>query len=216
MKLERLVDLPRGSDRHLVRRLTQLYLGLVAFGTSVAFMVRARLGLAPWDVFHQGVARQIGIRIGWVTIATSLIVLVLWIPLHQKLGIGTLSNAVVVGLSVNAALVTIPAPGLLWVRVCFLVIGVVLNGIATGLYIGAGLGPGPRDGLMTGIARRGHSLRATRTALEVGVLVLGWILGGTVGVGTVLYALAIGPLAHIFMPLFTFVPAARTAHGRAT
>lgn len=171
-------------------------------------MVRARLGLAPWDVLHQGIARQVGIRLGWAVIAVSLVVLALWIPMRQKLGVGTLANAIVVGLSVNAGLLLVPHPTHTWARAALLGSGVVLNGIATGLYIGAGLGPGPRDGLMTGIARRGHSIRMTRTALEITVLVLGWLLGGTVGLGTALYALAIGPLAHVFMPLLTFRPRA--------
>jgi uncharacterized membrane protein YczE len=202
----RFVELPAPHERYLTRRFVQLLVGLAGFGASVAFMVRARLGLAPWDVLHQGVARQTGIRLGWVVIGVSLLVLTLWIPLHQRLGLGTISNAVIVGLSINACLVVLPTVDGIWLRILFLVIGVVLNGAATGLYIGAGLGPGPRDGLMTGIARRGHSIRATRTALEISVLLLGWLLGGTVGLGTAFYALAIGPLAHFFIPKLTFVP----------
>jgi uncharacterized membrane protein YczE len=200
------MELPDRAERRLTRRVVQLLLGLIGFGSSVAFMVRSRLGLAPWDVLHQGVARQTGIRLGWVVIGVSLTVLLLWIPLHQRLGLGTLSNAVFVGLSILATLIVLPTVHAMWMRVLFLVAGVVLNGAATGLYIGAGLGPGPRDGLMTGIARRGHSIRATRTALEVSVLILGWSLGGTVGLGTALYALTIGPLAHFFIPKLTFAP----------
>jgi uncharacterized membrane protein YczE len=204
--LGRFVELPAPHERYLTRRFVQLLVGLAGFGGSVAFMVRARLGLAPWDVLHQGVARQSGIRLGWVVIGVSLIVLILWIPLHQRLGVGTIANAVMVGLGINAGLIVLPSVHATWARVLFLTIGVVLNGAATGLYIGAGLGPGPRDGLMTGIARCGHSIRATRTALEISVLILGWLLGGTVGLGTAFYALAIGPLAHFFIPKLTFVP----------
>ncbi|MDQ3877323.1 MAG: hypothetical protein M3290_03080 [Actinomycetota bacterium] len=202
--MPRWIDLPHPTEPFLVRRLSQLFVGLVAFGVSVALMVRARLGLAPWDVLHQGIAKQTGIRLGWVVIAVSLVVLSLWIPLRQPLGIGTLANAIVVGLSVNGALIVLPQVDQGWVRVVLLATGVILNGVATGLYIGAGLGPGPRDGLMTGVAQRGHSIRSTRTALEVTVLILGWFLGGTVGVGTAVYAIAIGSLAHVFIPRFTF------------
>ncbi|MDQ4143042.1 MAG: hypothetical protein M3198_04720 [Actinomycetota bacterium] len=185
------------------RRLVQLYAGLALYGLSSALLVEARLGLDPWDVLHQGASRRSGISIGICTVIIGMIVLLLWIPLRQRPGLGTVSNAILVGLAVDASLELLSAPDHAAWQWGFLVSGVVLNGIATGMYIGAGLGPGPRDGLMTGIAARGRSLRAVRTLIELTVLVVGWLLGGTVGVGTVLYALAIGPLAHIFIPAFT-------------
>jgi uncharacterized membrane protein YczE len=185
------------------RRLMQLFAGLIGFGVSLSLMVKAHLGLGPWDVLHQGIARQTGLLIGWVVIGISALVLLLWVPLRERPGIGTAANAIAVGLTVNAALVTLPDPRRLTLRVLFLLVGIVANGIATGLYIGAGLGAGPRDGLMTGLARRGHSIRAARTSIELLVLGVGWMLGGTVGIGTVLYAFGIGPLAHYFIPRLT-------------
>jgi uncharacterized membrane protein YczE len=184
----------------LARRLRNLYAGLILFGVSMALMLRAELGLDSWDVLHQGLARKTGLQFGWVVIAIGALVLLLWVPLRQRPGFGTVSNVVVVGLAVDAALDVLPAPSAMAVRIAFLVVGIVANGVATGLYIGAGLGPGPRDGLMTGLAARGHSIRVKRTAIEVSVLGVGWLLGGSVGVGTVLYAVAIGPLAHYFIP----------------
>jgi uncharacterized membrane protein YczE len=189
-------------------RLAQLYGGLVLYGISSSLLVLAGLGLDPWDVFHQGLSRTFGLAIGTWAILVGGAVLLLWIPLRQKPGVGTVSNVVLVGLTMNVVLGHVHPPHALSVRVACLVCGVLLNGIATGAYIGAGLGPGPRDGLMTGLATRGHSIRVVRTGIEVTVLVTGWLLGGTVGVGTVLYALAIGPLAHFFVPLF--------ARGRPT
>ena len=191
-----------------VRRLTQLYVGLALYGVSMALMIRSGLGLDPWDVFHQGLARQTGLSFGTVTIAVGAVVLLLWIPLRQRPGLGTISNVVVIGLVVDATLALLPAGGPLPLRIALLVVGIVANGAATGLYIGAHLGPGPRDGLMTGyVARRpGRSIRLVRTVIEVTVLALGWLLGGTVGVGTVAYALAIGPLAQFFIPLFAVAP----------
>jgi uncharacterized membrane protein YczE len=193
--------------RHrLVRRLVQLQLGLVLYGTSMALLVEARLGLDPWDVFHQGIARRAGLHLGWVVIAVGAVVLLLWIPLRQWPGIGTVSNVVVIGLAVDAALALLPTPHVLAVRLAFMVGGILGNGVATGLYIGARLGPGPRDGLMTGYAARGHSIRVVRTVIEVTVLVVGWLLGGTVGWATLIYAVTIGPLAHVFIPLFSVRP----------
>ncbi len=194
------------ASRRLVRRLLHLYAGLGLFGLSLALMVESGLGLDPWDVFHQGLAEQAGVSLGLVVISVGAVVLLLWIPLHQRPGIGTISNVVVVGLAVDAALTLLPHPQAMTLRVAFLVIGVVANGVATALYVGAGLGPGPRDGLMTGLARRGLSVRAARTAIELSVLAAGWLLGGTVGVGTVLYALGIGPLVHILLPKLEIVP----------
>jgi uncharacterized membrane protein YczE len=163
-------------------------------------IVASGLGLGPWDVFHQGLSKQVGVSLGWVVIAVGLAVLLLWIPLRQRPGLGTISNAIVIGLVIDATLTLLSQPASMSGRAGVLVAGVVINGVATGLYIGAGLGPGPRDGLMTGLAARGHSIRVVRTAIELTVLVIGWILGGTVGVGTILYALSIGPLAHFFLP----------------
>jgi uncharacterized membrane protein YczE len=189
-------------------RLVQLYLGLVLYGISSSLLVLADLGLDPWDVFHQGLSRTFGLAIGTWAIIVGAIVLLLWIPLRQRPGIGTLSNVVLVGLTMNVVLGHVDAPHAMAARIACLACGVFLNGVATGAYIGAGLGPGPRDGLMTGLAARGHSIRVVRTGLEVTVLVVGWLLGGTVGLGTVVYALSIGPLAHVFIPLF--------ARGRPT
>jgi uncharacterized membrane protein YczE len=194
-------------------KLPKLYAGLVLFGVSMALMLRARLGLDSWDVLHQGVSRRTGLPFGWVVIAVGALVLLLWVPLQQRPGLGTVSNVIVVGLAVDVALDVVPAPAPLWARVVFLTVGIVANGLATGLYIGAGLGPGPRDGLMTGLAARGHSIRVVRTSIELTVLGAGWLLGGTVGVGTVAYAVAIGPLAHYFIPRFATTSASGGSSG---
>ena len=191
------------GDVSMKRRLVQLLIGLYLFGASIGLLLRADLGLDPWDVLHQGISAQTDVSMGLVVIAVSVLVLALWVPLRQRPGIGTLANTVLVGLSLNISLAVLPAPSGLPARVALLLSGVIGNGVATGLYIGASLGPGPRDGLMTGLAARGVSIRVARTVLEVTVLVAGWLLGGTVGVGTLVYALAIGPLAHVFIPLFT-------------
>jgi len=184
-------------------RLVQLYGGLVLYGVSSSLLVLAGLGLDPWDVFHQGLSRTFGLAIGTWAIIVGVVVLLLWIPLRQRPGIGTLSNVILVGLTMNVVLGHFDAPHAMAARIACLVCGVFLNGVATGAYIGAGFGPGPRDGLMTGLAARGHSIRVVRTGLEVTVLVTGWLLGGTVGIGTLVYALSIGPLAHLFIPLFS-------------
>lgn len=193
---------PIPADARL-RRMIQLLVGLLVYGISSALLIEAVLGIDPWDVLHQGISNKTGISIGVVTIAVGALVLLGWIPLKQRPGLGTIANAVVIGLAMDAALNLLPRPDDLWVRVIFLALGILFNGIATGLYIGAGMGPGPRDGLMTGIAARGHSIRVVRTGLEVTVLLLGWALGGNVGVGTVAYALLIGPIAHVTIPTFT-------------
>jgi uncharacterized membrane protein YczE len=190
-------------------RLIQLVGGLLLFGVSLALLVRSRLGLDPWDVFHQGLAIRSGIPIGTVSILAGAVVLLLWIPLGQRPGIGTIANVILVGLALDATLVMMPVPTDPGVRWAFLIVGIVLNGIATGAYIGAALGPGPRDGLMVGLANRGHSLRVVRTAIELTVLVVGWLLGGTVGVGTVLFAVAIGPIVHVTLPALTRRPRSR-------
>ncbi|MEU6075186.1 hypothetical protein [Micromonospora sp. NPDC047074] len=197
---------PIGNLRYRpARRLAQLYAGLVLYGVSMTLMINSGLGLDPWDVFHQGLSELTGLSFGTVTIAVGALVLLLWIPLRQRPGLGTVSNVLVIGLVVDATLALLPAGGPLAARIALLAAGIVANGAATALYLGARLGPGPRDGLMTGyVARRpGRSVRLVRTVIEVTVLALGWLLGGTVGVGTVAYALAIGPLTQAFLPLFT-------------
>jgi uncharacterized membrane protein YczE len=181
-------------------RIVQLLIGLVAFGTSGAFLVRADLGLDPWDVLHQGLSRQTGLSIGTWSILVGVVVLLLWVPLRLRPGIGTVCNVVLIGLSLDTALRLLPQSQDLAVRWAYLVGGIVLCGVATGAYIGAAFGPGPRDGLMVGLANRGHSIRVVRTAVELGVLATGFLLGGTVGIGTVLFAVSIGPIAHITIP----------------
>ncbi|GGO15828.1 membrane protein [Micromonospora parathelypteridis] len=197
--------------------MVQLYLGLTLYGVSMALMVRSDLGLDPWDVFHQGLSELTNLSFGTVTIAVGALVLLLWIPLRQRPGLGTVSNVVVIGLVVDATLTLLPTGGPLGARIALLITGIVANGAATGLYLGARLGPGPRDGLMTGfVARRpGRSVRLVRTVIEVTVLALGWLLGGTVGLGTVAYALAIGPLAQLFIPLFAVPDGPAPASGAA-
>lgn len=185
------------------RRLVQLVAGLALFGASIALLVRAELGLFPWDVLHQGVARATGLPLGVVVILASVVVLALWVPLRQRPGLGTVANVVLVGVFVDLTLAVLPPADALAPRIGLLVLGVVLNAAATGLYIGAGYGPGPRDGLMTGLAARGWPLGWSRLAVELAVLGVGLVLGGTVGVGTVVYALAVGPLVQPFLALFT-------------
>jgi uncharacterized membrane protein YczE len=200
-------DTPRRLPLHVYRmprRLTQLFVGLAMYGVSLAFVLRAGLGLAPWDVLHQGLAEKTGATVGQLVIAVSFVVLLAWIPLRQRPGFGTFANAVLVGIFVDLTMSVLGEVDSWTWRVVLLLGGVLLNGLATALYIGASLGPGPRDGLMTGlVARTGRSVRLVRTLLEVGVLVVGFVLGGTVGVGTVLYAFAIGPIAHLLLPRLT-------------
>lgn len=188
----------------MTRRITQLLIGLAMYGISLAMFIRAGLGLDPWDVFHQGVAGKLGWSIGTVVVVVSFLVLLLWIPLRQMPGFGTLANAVLVGVFADIGLALIPAFSHLGGQIAMLAGAVVLNGIASACYIGARLGPGARDGLMTGLARRtGWSVRLSRTLIEVVVLGVGWLLGGSVGVGTVVYALAIGPVVQLLLPRFT-------------
>jgi uncharacterized membrane protein YczE len=170
---------------------------------SMALMVSAHLGNQPWDVFHQGLGGRIGLSFGTVSVIVGALVLLLWIPLRQRPGIGTVSNVFVVGLAANLAMDVLPAPTSLVARIGYLAAGILLCAVASGLYIGARLGPGPRDGLMTGLAARGVSIRLARTGVEVTVVAIGWLLGGTLFVGTIVYALAIGPLVQIFLPRFT-------------
>jgi uncharacterized membrane protein YczE len=193
------------SGRHLVRRATQLFAGLVLYGAGMALMIESRLGLTSWDVFHQGLTKVTGLSFGLVVILLGIPILLLWIPLRQRPGFGTVANLVVIGFVVDGALAAIPHPGPLWLRAIYLVGGIAVIGVGTGLYIGARMGPGPRDGLMTGLVARFPrlSIRLVRTTLELTVLGIGWLLGGTVGLGTLAFALAIGPLAQVFIPLFT-------------
>ncbi|MBF6171759.1 YczE/YyaS/YitT family protein [Nocardia blacklockiae] len=186
----------------LIRRLGALYAGLWLYGFSMAVMIRAGLGLDPWDVFHQGVAAHVPVSFGVVTAVTGVAVLLAWIPLRQKPGLGTVSNVVVIAVSVDAGLWLLPQWQALPVRVGAMAAAVLLNAVATVLYIGAGMGPGPRDGLMTGLVRRtGRPVWAIRTGIEATVLVTGWLLGGSVGIGTLVYAFGIGPLIHLLIPL---------------
>ena len=188
----------------LARRLPQLYVGLFLYGVSLALMVRGALGLAPWDVLHSGFIRHVPMTLGQAVVLFSFVVLVLWIPLREMPGLGTISNAIVVGLSADATLAVLDRPEAMAARLGLMVGGVLLCGLASALYIGAQLGRGPRDGLMTGLSRRtGLSLRLVRTGLEVAVVVIGLLLGGVLGVGTVVYALAIGPLTQLMLPWFT-------------
>jgi uncharacterized membrane protein YczE len=183
------------------RRLLQLYAGLVLFGVSMGLLVRAQLGVIPWDVLHQGLSRQLGVSMGTVVILVSLLLLIAWIPLRERPGLGTVSNALLVGLTLDATLLVLPPTHAIPLRVLLMIGGVVLNAVATASYIGVHLGPGPRDGLMTGLVRRtGKSVRLVRTSIEATVVLAGWILGGTVGVGTVIYAIVIGPLVQFLLP----------------
>lgn len=184
----------------LARRLPQLFVGLALFGFSMAMMLRSDLGLAPWDVLTEGLALRLPLSFGTITVVVSVVVLLLWVPLRQRPGLGTIANVFVVGVAVDVGLAVLSTPSSLVLQVLLLVGGIVANGLAGGVYIGSQFGPGPRDGLMTGLARRtGASLRLVRTGIEVVVLVTGFLLGGTVGVGTVLYAVGIGPLTQLFL-----------------
>jgi uncharacterized membrane protein YczE len=196
------------AGRRLGRRLTQLYAGLVLYAVSMALVINSDLGNMPWDVFHQGLARRVGLTIGFWVIAIGLLILLIWIPLRVRPGIGTVSNILVIGFLIDAALWAVPESDHIVVRSAYLVAGIFLNGIATALYVGARMGPGPRDGLMTGLVRRtGRSVRLVRTSMEVLVVLAGIALGGTFGVGTILYAVSIGPLVQIFLPRLTVAPA---------
>jgi len=192
----------------MTRRIAQLVLGVIFYGIAISLIVRAAIGVAPWDVLTQGIGKQTGLSFGVITVITSVIVLLLWIPIRQKPGIGTVLNTLLVGPSAEVGLALIPEQSELWVRILLFIAGLVLLAIATGLYIGARFGPGPRDGLMTGIHHRwGVKIWIVRTSIEVVVLSIGWILGGNVGLGTVAFALLIGPMVNITMPFF-LVPAA--------
>lgn len=213
------VGLPATSRRSLrmrmperpIRRSLQLLIGLFLFGIGISLMVRGALGTAPWDVLTLGIISHIPLSFGLVTTMISVVVLLCWIPLRERPGVGTVLNAVLIGPCADIGLALFPEPGALWLRILSLAAGIVLIGFATGLYIGARFGPGPRDGLMTGLHRvTGLPIWIVRTALEVAVVVVGWLLGGIVGVGTVAFALGIGPLCQFFLRIFN-VPLARDA-----
>jgi uncharacterized membrane protein YczE len=177
-----------------------LLVGLIGYGFSMAVMVRAGLGLDPWDVFHQGLAGRTGVTIGIASAVVGVAVLLAWIPLRNRPGIGTVANVIIIAVTVDAGMALLPSPSDLRVRIAMMLGAVLLNAISTVLYIGAGLGPGPRDGLMTGlVARTGLSVRLVRTSIEASVLTIGWLLGGTVGVGTLVYAFGIGPLVQLIL-----------------
>jgi len=188
-----------------IRRLPQLLAGLALYGVSMGLQIRSALGLDPWDVLHQALSNRTGLTFGTITAIVGALVLLCWIPLRQRPGVGTVGNIVVIAIAVDATLTLVTQPSSLVARITLLVAGVVLNGLASAAYIGVRLGPGPRDGLMTGLtARTGLSIRLVRTGIELTVVATGWLLGGTVGVGTILYALAIGPLTQAFLPLVTW------------
>lgn len=191
---------PEAGLRSSGARLSLLLLGLVGYGLSMAMMVRAGLGLDPWDVFHQGLTRHTPMTLGIASAVIGVVVLLAWIPLRNKPGIGTVANVIVIAVTVDAGLAVLTAPESLPARIALMLGAVLLNAVSTVLYIGAGLGPGPRDGLMTGlVARTGLSVRLVRTSIEATVLAVGWLLGGTVGVGTVVYAFGIGPLVQLIL-----------------
>jgi len=188
----------------MTRRLAQLFVGLLLYGLAIALIVRADLGLDPWNVLSQGLSDRLGLSFGLTVNLIGLAVLLLWIPLRQRPGLGTVANVIVIGVVANVVLGWVPA-GMGWpVRAAMLVSGIVITGVASGAYIGAGLGPGPRDGLMTGLVRlTGWPVKWVRTVIEVAVVAIGGLLGGSVGVGTLVFAVTIGPLVHVFLPIFT-------------
>ncbi len=191
----------------------RLYTGLVLFGAGIALMVAADLGLPPWDVLHQGLSERTGISIGVMNILVGFVVLLMWFPLRERVGIGTISNVIVIGLVIDLVLAVVPDVDHVAARFAITTFGLVLVGVGSGFYIGAGLGPGPRDGLMTGIARRGLRIGLVRAAIEISVLAAGWLLGGTVGVGTVMFALFIGPLVEWSLNRLSLRPAPVPAAG---
>lgn len=197
---------PRSPLHDWTNRLTRCLTGLALFGAGIALILEAHLGAAPWDVFHQGVSRHTGISIGNVIVLTGLALLVVWIPLRQRPGVGTLLNAVEIGVMVDLVEPLIPSTDLLAVRVGYLALGLSVIAVGSGLYIGSGLGAGPRDGIMMGLKAKGHSVRVARTMIEVAVLGLGLLLGGTVGVGTVAFTFGIGPLVQVFLPRLSLPP----------
>ncbi|MCC9707708.1 hypothetical protein E4N62_21915 [Streptomyces sp. MNU76] len=207
-----IIQRPLIPDRP-TRRLSQLVFGLVLYGVSDAMVIQSGLGVEPWDALSQGLSRTVGLGIGMWTNIIGALVLLLWIPLRNKPGLGTVLNVLLVGTVMDLFMAWTPVPEAIWLRWTVLIAGVVLNGVATGAYIGAGLGPGPRDGLMTGWAARGHPIRVVRWVIELTVLAIGFLLGATLGIGTLIYAVAIGPLAQIFIPMLNVK--SRTPDGDA-
>ena len=200
----------------MTRRIAQLLVGLVLYGFAISMMIRAAVGVSPWDVLSQGVTKQTGIPFGWVTNIIGGIVLLLWIPIRQKPGVGTVLNVLLVGTAAQGGLMVLPELTVLWQQIVLFAGGLVLLAIATGLYIGARFGPGPRDGLMTGIHKRwGFPIWAVRTAIELTVLLIGWLLGGNVGVGTIAFALLIGPMVNVTLPLLRVRLASDEPEGSA-
>lgn len=191
------------AGKNLPRRIIQLTSGLILFGFGIGLMLQSGLGVPPWDVLHQGLAVRFGLTVGIWSIIVSAAVLLLWIPLKERFGLGTLLNAIVIGVMIDLSAAVLPEPDSTLVAALMLGAGILTIGLASGMYIGANLGPGPRDGLMTGIAKRGPSIRLTRSILELVVLVTGWLMGGTFGIGTVAFALLVGPLVQFFLPRWT-------------
>ena len=200
----------------MTRRIAQLLVGLVLYGFAISMMIRAAVGVSPWDVLSQGVTKQTGIPFGWVTNIIGGIVLLLWIPIRQRPGLGTVLNVLLVGTAAQGGLMVLPELTVLWQQILLFASGLVVLAIATGLYIGARFGPGPRDGLMTGIHKRwGFPIWAVRTAIELTVLLIGWLLGGNVGVGTIAFALLIGPMVNVTLPLLRVRLASDEPEGSA-
>ena len=207
--------LPRPSQAEIVRRVPRLTFGLFLFGVGIALMVIANLGLSPWEALHQGISRHTGIPIGTVGILTGIVVLLLWIPLGERPGIGTVLNVFLIGIVIDLTLWVAPeSVDQLWLAWLLLLGGITLVGLGTGLYIGTDLGPGPRDGLMTGLARRGIHIGLARASIEITVLVVGWFLGGTIGFGTVIFAFGMGPLVALFLPRLSLDPVPKPVASR--
>jgi uncharacterized membrane protein YczE len=199
--------LPMPTKSQLAARLPRLIVGLILFGIGIAIMVVANLGLSPWEVLHQGISRNTGIPIGTVGIITGVLVLVLWIPLKERIGIGTILNVILIGIVVDLTLWALPATiDEMWLRWVMMLGGTVVIAFGSGLYIGVGLGPGPRDGLMMGLERKGINIGIARIGVEISVLVIGWLMGGTVGVGTLVFAFGVGPLVALFLPRLSMPP----------
>lgn len=202
--------------QRLPRRIAQLLIGLFLYGVGIAFMIRGEIGAAPWDVLSQGISRHVPLSFGLITILTSVVVLLLWLPLRQRYGVGTLLNALLVGPSADVGLLLIPTGQPLWLRVGFFITGLLVLSAATGLYIGGHFGPGPRDGLMTGLhTRTGWPIWIVRTGIEIVVVAVGWSLGGNVGIGTLAFALLVGPLCQYFMRIFAVHIGSQTTGVRA-
>lgn len=194
------------------RQWIQLLIGLVLYGVGMGLMVRAAIGVAPWDVLTQGIGRVTGLEFGVVTLLVSIVVFLLWIPLRQRPGLGTIANILVIPFSSQGTIWLVPQLEVLWAQILVFAAGLVVLALATGLYIGVGLGPGPRDGLMTGLhARTRWPIWAIRTGIEVAVTAIGWALGGNLGLGTLAFALLIGPMVHVTMPWFGIRSGTRAA-----